>query len=243
MFRIKLERYAKPKITLFFFFIVSLTPLASQAGRSYSYFIDRDENGFFIQTENDGSYYLDSGVATHPITSGEEGRYNLVADEEGTYLLTSHHGKFFIDSAQTDKIENEEVVLDPSVSSRKTKIIVNGDQVLVPVKIRSGSKRIEALLLLDTGATMVALHGDLAKKLKIKAQKKAKVKVAGGKTIDAGVGVLRSIEVGPVKKKELPVCIIDSHQSTEAYQGLLGMNFLGNANYRIDFEKQLIIWD
>jgi predicted aspartyl protease len=67
--------------------------------------------------------------------------------------------------------------------------------------------------------------------------------VAGGKTIEVGVSVLSSIQVGPIEKKDISVCIIDSHQGSKSYQGLLGMNFLSNVNYRIDFKKQLMIWD
>ena len=233
----------KQKIAALFLWIVAIAPSTSQAALSYSYFIDRDENGFFIQTELDGSYYLDIGSTMHVIRKGQVGYYDLITEGNAKYLVTSHHGKFFIGSSSTGDIEDNQGYSDISTSLRETKIVINGDQILVPVKIKVGAKKIETLLLLDTGATTVVLHTDLAKKLKLRAQKKSRIRVAGGNTIVTDVGILGSMAVGPILRKNLTVCIVDSHNGVEPYEGFLGMNFLSNTNYRIDFKKQVIIWD
>ena len=240
MISINHHRYVKRKFALFLFFLIFLSSQALQANQSYYYYVDRDENGFFIQTENDGSYYLDTKSVSNAVRIGQKGQYSLVTYDPGTYLVTNHHGKFLIDSA---KIENSQESLDIPVSDKITRIVISGHQVLVPVTVSAGSKKVETLLLLDTGATTVALHLDLAEKLKIKPLKKSMFQVASGKTIELGVGELSSIQVGPIEKKDISVCILDSHHGSKSYQGLLGMNFLSNLNYRIDFEKQLMIWD
>ena len=240
MIGINHRRYTKRKLTLLLLFLIFLSSPASLAGKSYYYYIEKDENGFYIQTENDGSYYLDTQSAPNNHRAGQKGQYNLVTEDHGTYLVTSRHGKFLIDSATIDSGRES---LDISNSHKITRIIINGRQILVPVTISNGSKKVQAILLLDTGATTVALHLDLAQKLRLKPQKMAMFEVAGGKKIEMGVSVLSSIKVGSIEKKDISVCIIDSLHGSKAYQGLLGMNFLGDVNYRIDMKKQLMIWD
>ena len=63
---------------------------------------------------------------------------------------------------------------------RVTKVIIKGNQVLVPVTIGYSGKKIEGLLLLDTGASIVALHRDFVEKIKIKTTQKASLMVVGG---------------------------------------------------------------
>jgi clan AA aspartic protease (TIGR02281 family) len=234
------KRKFQRKFTLLLLFFIFLSSPASLAGKSYYYYIEKDENGFFIQTENDGSYYLDTQSVPDDLRAGQKGRYKLVTEDHGSYLVTTRHGKFLIDSAT---IESSRESLDISNSHKITRIVINGRQILVPVTINNGSKKVQAILLLDTGATTVALHSDLAQKLRLKPQKKAMVEVAGGKKIEMGVSVLSSIKVGSIEKKDISVCIIDSLHGSKAYQGLLGMNFLGDVNYRIDIKKQLMIWE
>jgi predicted aspartyl protease len=234
-----LHQYAKRQFGLLLLFFLILISTDSYADQSFYYYIDQDENGYFIQTENDGRYYFDTEFSHNTDRIGQNGEYKLETFDHGTYLITSRHGKFLIDSTM---IENDQKSLDPSVS-KKTKIIVSGHHVLVPVKISAGSKTVETFLLLDTGATIVALHLDLAKKLKIRPFKKSMIQVVGGETIEVDVGILSSIKLGPIEKKNISVCIINSPYGSKSYDGLLGMNFLNNVNYRIDFKKQLLIWD
>lgn len=105
-----------------------------------------------------------------------------------------------------------------------------------------GERQAEALLLLDTGASITILHQDIADQLKIKQLQKVKLLTLGGKSIQAHVAKLNFAILGPHQKENIYAGIIDYQGPKVAYQGLLGMNFLRNIEYGIDFKNQTLLW-
>lgn len=122
---------------------------------------------------------------------------------------------------------------------------VAGNAVLVPVILGYRGKKIETRLMLDTGASMIALHLEIAKELNIDLRrfKRIRPRVAGGKSINAYVGKLDYVQAGPVKKDNIYVGVIEHQGPPVPFKGLLGMNFLQGLEYSIDFENQVINWN
>ena len=136
---------------------------------------------------------------------GEKGTYSAGADRNGTYVITDSNRKFYIDIKTKQQVKAEVSAyneLHQTVTSDKeTKIIIKRNRVLVPVTLTYGSRKIETWLLLDTRASIIALHRKAANKLTIKDTRKAKLVVAGGKKIDVGIAKPSSVQVGPFRKK------------------------------------------
>ena len=61
--------------------------------------------------------------------------------------------------------------------------------------------------------------------------------------LDASVAKLGYVEVGPFRKTDLLVGIIEHEGASVPYDGFLGMNFLRGLGYNVDFERQVIKWE
>lgn len=146
-----------------------------------------------------------------------------------------------------DRLSEEEERLNEELArrdqgGRETPVEFFGNQVLVPVTIRSGGKTVTVSLLLDTGASIIALHRPVADRLALGHFRKAKAKVASGRIIDTQLATLEEVRVGPHKRMGLTAGILDLESEEKIHQGLLGMNFLAGLNYRIDYERRVIVW-
>jgi len=125
-----------------------------------------------------------------------------------------------------------------------TKVRIIGNQVLVPARLGNRGRTVDVILLLDTGASESTITPEIAEQLNMDPTLTQQIlgQVVGGGLLQAGRATIDYISVGPTTKKNITVAIIQHNGPPVRFDGLLGMNFLRNLQYHIDFENQLINW-
>lgn len=163
-------------------------------------------------------------------------KYDHLPEDEREILL-----KREIEEAERERMEH--IAKQQYLDSLETKVTIKGNQVLVPVILGYAGDEVETVLLLDTGASIVTLHREIADQLYINEFRRVEAMLAGGKVIETGLTQLSYIKVGPIKREDVYASIIEHEGPPVNYKGFLGMNFLRNLEYTIDFKRQVIRWN
>ncbi len=98
--------------------------------------------------------------------------------------------------------------------------------------------------MLDTGASITVISRDVAEKLDINLEQapRASARVVGGGRVTGWHVRLDRMAAGPHSKTGIEVAVIPHVVGGAAIDGLLGMDFLRNYKYNIDFNNQAISW-
>lgn len=164
--------------------------------------------------------------------------------EKHVYYWTDQNGiKNFSDNPPA-QVENFEIKKIPSDHNTKyTDVIIKANQVLVPVILSYGGNDISTYMLLDTGASTTMIKRKIASMLNMESLKPGTTRVPDGRTVPSNLGNLDYIIVGPHKISNFKINILDHHGGPTPYEGLLGMNFLKEVDYSVDFKRKIISWE
>jgi len=110
------------------------------------------------------------------------------------------------------------------------------------------NKKINATLVVDTGASGVLLSKSIGDKLGImtdktsgKANPIVQLTLADGRKIEAQYVVLQSVKVQDAEAYDVEGAILLEDKAGIAYDGLLGMSFLNRFNFKFDNKQEKLI--
>lgn len=126
-----------------------------------------------------------------------------------------------------------------------TNVIVSGGQVLVPATLGYKGTTVEALLLLDTGASISLINTDTADRLGIRPDE---TKMGLGQVVGGGLILLFMTKVdyltaGPYTKRGMEIDVVLHKGLPVKFDGLLGMDFLRDLKYTVDTRNHVIRWE
>jgi predicted aspartyl protease len=164
---------------------------------------------------------------------------------QNVYCWTDENGiRNFSDLPPPSHVTNFETKRMPYEDRRpvETRVIIKANHVIVPVRLGYRGQEVITYLLLDTGASITTLHNRVGEQLNISSGRPAVVRVADGRSIRVYSVDMDYIVVGPHRISNFKAHLIDYKGKADPFDGLLGMNFLREVNYHVDFKRQLISW-
>jgi predicted aspartyl protease len=161
-------------------------------------------------------------------------------DKDGTVVIVDDQGKIpekYRKKAKTTKSAN-------SSNSTTTTVKIRDNKVFVPVTLSYRNKTVDAVMLLDTGASLTTISIEVAKRLGISPESTERgiSRVADGRVLNTFITTLDYLSVGPKMKSGVQISIMPSSGPPLPFDGLLGMNFLGDFSYHLDVNNEMINW-
>lgn len=121
------------------------------------------------------------------------------------------------------------------LSTNSVPIEIEDDHVL----IRGTMNGHEVRLVLDTGASHVLVSPEAAAKAGIRSASKIKFSAFGDRRGSARMGVIDSVVIGPAVAERVPVAIMPMPAPLQG-DGLVGLSFLRQFNFRLDYERKSV---
>ncbi|MEW6101035.1 MAG: retropepsin-like aspartic protease [Candidatus Omnitrophota bacterium] len=191
-----------------------------------------------IKNEDENEIELEVSAGRVRIEKKEISRIER-ASQEDTLLMRQRWEK--------EKIETDKRIAEQRLQEeRRPKGVAfshDGQSVIISAKLNN---KVEANLILDTGATLVMLRRAIAEKLGFdldRALPDIQLTLADGRKVNGKYVILESIKVQNVEARNVEAGIIlDEAGALGSGDGLLGMSFLKKFNFKVDHkEKRLIL--
>ncbi len=190
-----------------------------------------------IKSENDNAIELEVNAGIVKFKKSEIDKIEKVSSEEAGRIRKKWEGER---KDLQKRISQQQ--LEEENKPRKQGFFQGAQGILLPVTL---NKKVEASLVLDTGASIMMLRKDVAKKLGLDldtAKFDMQVQLADGRKVNAKLVILESVKVQNSEALNVDAAVLLDESDINFGEGLLGMSFLSKFNFKVDQkEKKLIL--
>jgi len=190
-----------------------------------------------IKSENENAIELEVNAGIVKFKKSEIDKIEKVSSEEAVRIREKWEGE---QKDLQERISQQQ--LEEESKPRKHEFSQGAEGILLAVTL---NKKIEASLVLDTGASIMLLRKDVAKKLGLDldtAKFDMQVQLADGRKVNAKHIVLESVKVQNSEALNVDAAILLDEADISFGEGLLGMSFLSRFNFKVDQkEKKLTL--
>jgi hypothetical protein len=172
----------------------------------------------------------------------EEERKRQTALEIERQRLTEQQIKEFAEREAAENRQRTDHDRRRALAGMETRVAIVNNQILVPVTFAHQGRELATQLILDTGASHTVLHRATAAPLNIITLAKGRSTVAGGQTVATELCRVDVMRIGPIEARDVHVTVIAFEGPRPPYGGLLGMDFLSQVEYTIDYANQVVRW-
>ena len=132
----------------------------------------------------------------------------------------------------------------PAKPKQVTRLDISNNQIFVPVTMVNKGHKVEARMILDTGASSTVIYPALAKKLGLHGNRVAMgySKIADGSRVKSFITKIDYLQVDDSVLRN-PEIVVMIGMSDMGADGLLGNSFLKFFHIAIDYNNQLLIWN
>jgi len=139
-------------------------------------------------------------------------------------------------------LDNETLQVQTEISNyhKVTKISIINNQIYIPVTLWNNGRSTTLNMVLDTGCSHTTVPYKYLNNISAKYGQEVTSRLADGKTTAGRNAYLDMIQVG--SKKERNFTVTGAKNAGANNSGLLGLDFLKNHTFKIDFENQFLVW-
>ena len=190
-----------------------------------------------IKSENESAIELEVNGGIAKFKKSEIDKIEKVSSEEAGQIRKKWEGER---KDLQERISQQQ--LEEENKPRKHEFSQGDQGILLAVIL---NKKVEASLILDTGASIMILRKDVVKKLGLDldaAKFDMQVQLADGRKVNAKHVVLESVKVQNSEALSVDAAVLLDEADINFGEGLLGMSFLSRFNFKVDQkEKKLTL--
>ncbi len=139
-------------------------------------------------------------------------------------------------------LDNETLQVQTEISNyhKVTKISIINNQIYIPVTLWNNGRSTTLNMVLDTGCSHTIVPYKYLNDISAGYGQKVTSRLADGKTTVGRKAFLDMIQVG--SRKERNFTVTGAKNAGAVNSGLLGLDFLKNHTFKIDFDNRFLVW-